>query len=87
MIAELLHWRDLRTDGYQVLEGGKFYVDKARIPSVLEKQRRLALMILAAVCLTYFVENFLRSAASALTPVLIVELGNATEAGRCVLSL
>jgi sugar phosphate permease len=41
----------------------------------LEKQRRLALTILAAVCLTYFVENFLRSAASALTPVLIVELG------------
>ncbi len=32
-------------------------------------------MILAAVCLTYFVENFLRSAASALTPVLITELG------------
>ncbi len=27
------------------------------------------------MCLTYFVENFLRSAASALTPVLIVELG------------
>ena len=45
------------------------------ITPVLEKQRRLALMILAAVCLTYFVENFLRSAASALTPVLIVELG------------
>ena len=50
-------------------------MDKLRITSVLEKQRRLALMILAAVCLTYFVENFLRSAASALTPVLIVELG------------
>ena len=48
---------------------------RVRIPSDLEKQRRLALTILAAVCLTYFVENFLRSAASALTPVLIVELG------------
>lgn len=41
----------------------------------MEKQKSLALTILAAVCLTYFVENFLRSAASALTPVLIVELG------------
>jgi MFS family permease len=41
----------------------------------LENNRRLALTILAAVCLTYFVENFLRSAASALTPVLITELG------------
>ncbi|MCX6648366.1 MAG: MFS transporter [Candidatus Bathyarchaeota archaeon] len=41
----------------------------------MEKQKSLALTILAAVCLTYFVENFLRSAASALTPVLITELG------------
>jgi MFS family permease len=41
----------------------------------LEQNRRLALTILAAVCLTYYVENFLRSAASALTPVLITELG------------
>jgi MFS family permease len=41
----------------------------------LENQKKLALTILAAVCLTYFVENFLRSAASALTPVLITELG------------
>ncbi len=41
----------------------------------MEQQRRLALTILAAVCLTYYVENFLRSAASALTPVLITELG------------
>jgi MFS family permease len=44
-------------------------------PATLEKQNNLALTILAAVCLTYFVESFLRSAASALTPVLIVELG------------
>jgi len=35
----------------------------------------LALTILAAICLTYFVESFLRSAASALAPLLIVELG------------
>jgi len=41
----------------------------------LEKQERIALMILAAICLTYFVENFLRNAASALTPVLITDLG------------
>jgi len=44
-------------------------------PATLEKQRQLALTILAAICLTYFVESFLRSAASALTPVLITELG------------
>jgi len=30
---------------------------------------------LAAICLTYFVENFLRTVASALSPVLIPELG------------
>ena len=41
----------------------------------MEKQRRLAEIILATICVTYFVENFLRSAASALTPVLIQELG------------
>lgn len=41
----------------------------------MEKQGRLALTILATVCLTYFVVNFLRNSASALTPVLIVELG------------
>ena len=41
----------------------------------MEKQRRLAKIILATICVTYFVENFLRSAASALTPVLIQELG------------
>jgi MFS family permease len=41
----------------------------------LVKQERLALIILAAICLTYFVESFLRSAASALSPVLINELG------------
>ena len=35
----------------------------------------MALTILAAICLTYFVESFLRSAASALAPLLIVELG------------
>ena len=35
----------------------------------------MALTIMAAICLTYFVESFLRSAASALAPLLIVELG------------
>ncbi|HUS79446.1 MAG TPA: MFS transporter [Patescibacteria group bacterium] len=38
------------------------------------KGGRYALLILAAVCLTYFTENFLRSAPSALTPLLIEEL-------------
>jgi MFS family permease len=32
-------------------------------------------MILATICITYLVENFLRNAAPALTPVLITELG------------
>ncbi|MCX6643257.1 MAG: MFS transporter [Candidatus Bathyarchaeota archaeon] len=41
----------------------------------MEKQARTASIILATICITYFVENFLRSAASALTPVLIQELG------------
>jgi len=34
-----------------------------------------ALLILAAVCATYFFENFLRQAPSALTPILIEDLG------------
>jgi predicted MFS family arabinose efflux permease len=38
------------------------------------KGGQYALLILAAVCLTYFTENFLRSAPSALTPLLIEEL-------------
>jgi len=41
----------------------------------LEKRRWFALVILGSICVTYYVENFLRAAASALTPVLIVELG------------
>jgi MFS family permease len=41
----------------------------------LKNQERIAFTILAAICLTYFVENFLRNAASALTPVLITDLG------------
>jgi len=36
---------------------------------------RFAVIILATICITYIVENFLRSAAGALTPVLINELG------------
>jgi MFS family permease len=40
----------------------------------LEKQRRIGLAILATISVTYLIENFLRSAASALTPVLIDEL-------------
>ena len=34
-----------------------------------------SLLILVAVFLTYFIENFLRSAPSALSPILIEELG------------
>jgi predicted MFS family arabinose efflux permease len=34
-----------------------------------------ALILLATICVTYFVENFLRSSAGALTPILIQELG------------
>jgi MFS family permease len=41
----------------------------------LDKDRQLALTILGTISVTYLVENFLRSAASALTPVLILELG------------
>ena len=40
----------------------------------MEKQRQIGLVILATISVTYLVENFLRSAASALTPVLIEEL-------------
>jgi MFS family permease len=40
----------------------------------LEKQRQIGLVILATISVTYLIENFLRSAASALTPVLIDEL-------------
>jgi predicted MFS family arabinose efflux permease len=36
---------------------------------------RYAIVILAAVTLTYFTENFIRSAPSALSPILIEELG------------
>jgi predicted MFS family arabinose efflux permease len=41
----------------------------------LERRRWFALVILGSICVTYYVENFLRTAASALSPVLIVELG------------
>ncbi len=40
-----------------------------------DKASRFALIILTTLCITYIVENFLRSAAGALTPVLISELG------------
>ena len=39
-----------------------------------EKTSRFAIILLATICVTYIVENFLRSAAGALTPVLIDEL-------------
>jgi len=39
------------------------------------KRERYAIVILAVVILTYFTENFLRSAPSALSPILIEELG------------
>ena len=38
-------------------------------------QRNYAYVLLVTICVTYFVENFLRSAAGALTPILIKELG------------
>jgi predicted MFS family arabinose efflux permease len=41
----------------------------------LERSRHYAVILLASICVTYFVENFLRSAAGALTPILIDELG------------
>ncbi len=41
----------------------------------LERSRYYAAVLLASICVTYFVENFLRSAAGALTPVLIRALG------------
>lgn len=41
----------------------------------LEKSRYYVAILLASICVTYFVENFLRSAAGALTPILIDELG------------
>jgi predicted MFS family arabinose efflux permease len=41
----------------------------------LARQMSYAYLLLATICLTYFVENFLRSAAGALTPILIGELG------------
>jgi len=40
----------------------------------LEKPRQV-MLILATLCVTYFVENFLRSSAAALSPLLIKELG------------
>jgi MFS family permease len=40
----------------------------------MEKNRHYALILLSTICVTYFVENFLRSAAGALTPLLIAEL-------------
>jgi MFS family permease len=39
------------------------------------KTSKFAIIILATICITYIVENFLRSAAGALTPVLMDELG------------
>ncbi len=41
----------------------------------LEKSRHYVAILLASICVTYFVENFLRSAAGTLTPILIQELG------------
>jgi len=43
--------------------------------SDLDKSTGFALILLATLCITYIIENFLRSAAGALTPVLIDELG------------
>lgn len=40
----------------------------------MEKKSFYPLILLTTICITYFVENFLRSAAGALTPILIQEL-------------
>jgi MFS family permease len=40
----------------------------------MEKTRHYALILLGSICVTYFVEGFLRTAANALTPILIEEL-------------
>ncbi len=41
----------------------------------MEKKSYYPLILLTTICVTYFIENFLRSAAGALTPILIEELG------------
>lgn len=41
----------------------------------MERKRWFPLVLLATVCVTYYVENMLKAAASALSPVLIKELG------------
>ena len=41
----------------------------------MERTSRYELVILASICVNYFMENFLRAAPSALTPVLIEEFG------------
>jgi hypothetical protein len=41
----------------------------------LENKRWFTLVLLASICVTYYGENFLKAAASALSPVLIKELG------------
>ena len=40
----------------------------------MEKSYKYPLILLTTICITYFVENFLRMAAGALTPILIEEL-------------
>jgi MFS family permease len=40
----------------------------------MEKSHKYPLILLTTICITYFVENFLRMAAGALTPILIEEL-------------
>ena len=41
----------------------------------MEKKGYYTILLLTTICITYFIENFLRSAAGALTPILINELG------------
>ena len=40
----------------------------------MEKSRYYPIVLLAALCVSYFVEGFLRTAANVLTPILIEEL-------------
>ncbi len=58
----------------ETLKWGPESINGIPVVSVV-KRERYAIVILAVVILTYFVENFLRSAPSALSPIIIEELG------------
>lgn len=53
----------------------KSRIYSCRVLRVEKSAGKYGLLILSTVCVTYFIENFLRSAPSALLPVLIDEFG------------